>query len=168
MSTNICIRFTIDVYRGSLLGAFKVGRVLLITSPINDRIPIVSSTSTFGRKLMGKTRPHTHNMGSFLWENCPHTHKFGGVSVPFIFMGNSLIYGCMDDLIVVRKFICFPVWVSNCLESKLWQFCRREVVDIWEIPYYIRKHRNGDNLPKNHSNDFIFTQKLDIDKIKFF
>ena len=103
MSTNICIRFTIDVYRGSLLGAFKVGRELLITSPINDRIPIVSSTSSFGRTLMGKTRPHTHNMGSFIWENLPHTHKFGRVSVPFIFMGNSLRYGCMESLNVFDR-----------------------------------------------------------------
>ena len=49
----------------------------------------------------------------------------------------------------------------TCLERKLRQFYRREVVDMWEIPYLTRNHENDHNLPKNDPNYFIFTHKLD-------
>ena len=56
----------------------------------------------------------------------------------------------------------------TCLERNLRQFYRREVVDMWEIPYLTRNHENDHNLPKNDLNYFIFTHKLDIDKMKIF
>ena len=53
----------------------------------------------------------------------------------------------------------------TCPESK---YCRREVLRIIGNPILYTKHENGDNLHRYGSDDFIFTQKFDIDEIKFF
>ena len=48
----------------------------------------------------------------------------------------------------------------TCLERKLRQFYR--------IEEEMQNHEYDHNLPKNDPNYFIFTHKLDIDKIKIF
>ena len=73
---------------------------LIIMGSYCGRISIVSSTSAFGGTLLGKTR---------IWENLPHTDKFGGMSKPLIFMTNSLRYGCVEWLSKLIKFLHFQL-----------------------------------------------------------
>ena len=83
-----------------LMGEFSGALELLIILAINDRMSIVSFIGEFWEKIWEKRRPHCHNAKRGLWENRPHCHKFGGLSAPFIFMGNSWTYGSGESLIV--------------------------------------------------------------------
>ena len=88
------------------MGWFSEALELLITPPKNDRTSIVSSTFSLWEKSYRKTCPHCHNAKTFNSENRPHCHKFGRVSVLFIFMGNLWRYGSMETLTAINSEEC--------------------------------------------------------------